>query len=135
MGVTVGVVVGLEVDNTELYLRDDGSTKPRRLGTQHVLDVDTVIFCIGDKVSEDLGLPVEWNEFVKCEEPFYPVDGKCYEVYDPEFDRAVEGVFVAGWSRKASDGQVGLARKDARNCGSSPFSPYPHRGKRCGKTK
>ena len=27
----------------------------------------------------------------------------------------VDGVFVAGWSRKASSGQVGLARKDAQN--------------------
>lgn len=111
-----GHVIGLEVDDTELYLRDDGSTKPRKLGTQHVLDVDTVVFCIGDKVSEDLGLPVVWNEFVKCEDPCYPVDGVCYEVYNPEFECAIEGVFVAGWSRKASTGQVGLARKDARNC-------------------
>lgn len=112
-----GRVVGLEVEDTELVLREDGvTTKAQRLGTQHVLDVDTVIFCIGDKVSETFGLPVEWNEFVKCETPRYPVDGVCYEIYDPGTCTPIDGIFVAGWSRKASTGQVGLTRKDARNC-------------------
>lgn len=111
-----GHVAGLEVDNTELYRREDGTTKPRRRGTQHVLDVDTVIFCIGDRVSEDFGLPVEWNAFVKHPEPCYPVEGTSYEAYDPGCEEAIEGVFVAGWARKASEGQVGLARKDARRC-------------------
>ena len=111
-----GRVTGLEVDDTALVLREDGVTKAQRLGTQRVLDVDTVIFCIGDKVSETFGLPVEWNEFIKCETPRYPVDGVCYEVYDPGTGAPIDGTFVAGWSRQASTGQVGLARKDARNC-------------------
>lgn len=111
-----GRVVGLEVDDTELVFRDNGDTRARRLGTQHVLDVDTVIFCIGDKVSETFGLPVQWNEFIKCEEPRYPVDGVCYEIFDPGTCTPIDGIFVAGWARKASAGQVGLARKDARNC-------------------
>ena len=115
LGDEKGRVVGLEVDDTELVLQENGDTKPRRLGTQYILDVDTVIFCIGDKVSESFGLPVAWNEFVKCESPRYPVDGVCYEVYDPGTCTPIDGVFVAGWSRKASSGQVGLARKDAQN--------------------
>jgi ferredoxin--NADP+ reductase len=116
LGDEKGRVVGLEVDDTELVLQENGVTKPRRLGTQHILNVDTVIFCIGDKVSETFGLPVEWNEFVKCAEPCYPVNGVCYEVYDPGVCAPIDGVFVAGWSRQASTGQVGLARKDAQNC-------------------
>ncbi|HOT92429.1 MAG TPA: FAD-dependent oxidoreductase [Anaerolineae bacterium] len=111
-----GGVAGLEVDDTELVLQENGETRARRLDTQRVLDVDTVIFCIGDKVSECFGLPVQGSEFVKNPTPRYPVDGESYEVFDPQTNTPIEGVFVAGWARKASKGQVGLARKDAGNC-------------------
>ncbi|RME08229.1 MAG: hypothetical protein D6803_01745 [Anaerolineae bacterium] len=82
------------------------------MGTHRVLEVDTVVFCIGDKVEDDFGLPVQWNAFVKHPEPRFPVAGLSYEAYDPEKEQAVEGVFVAGWSREASSGLVGYARKD-----------------------
>jgi ferredoxin--NADP+ reductase len=55
---------------------------------------------------------VRWNEFVKNPEPRFPIDGVSYEAYDPETEKPVEGVFVAGWSREASSGLVGVARKD-----------------------
>lgn len=116
LGNAAGATVGLEVDDTELVLRDDGDTKARSIGTTHTLDVDTVIFCIGDKVSDTFGLPVVWNSFVKHPAPRYPVEGIAYEVYDPEAAAPIEGVFVAGWSREASTGQVGLTRKDAQQC-------------------
>jgi ferredoxin--NADP+ reductase len=116
LGDAQGRVCGLEVDDTELVLQADGETRARRLDTQRVLDVDTVVFCIGDKVSDRFGLPVQWNEFVKHATPHYPVDGESYEVFDPEANAPIPGIFVAGWARKASKGQVGLARKDALNC-------------------
>ncbi|MEJ5311188.1 MAG: FAD-dependent oxidoreductase [Anaerolineae bacterium] len=116
LGNAEGGVAGLEVDDTELVLQENGETRARRLDTQRVLDVDTVIFCIGDRVSNRFGLPVQWNEFVKHEHPRYPVEGESYEVFDPEANAPIEGIFVAGWARKASKGQVGLARKDAYNC-------------------
>ena len=86
------------------------------MDTFDVLDVDTVVFCIGDKVSKSFGLPVAWYSFVKHPDPCYPVEGVCFEAYDPEAEAPIEGVFVVGWARKASKGQVGLARKDARDC-------------------
>jgi ferredoxin--NADP+ reductase len=119
LGNAEGGVVGLEVDDTELILQADGETRARRLDTQHVLDVDTVVFCIGDRVSNRFGLPVQSGEFVKHPAPRYPVDGESYEVFDPATDAPIEGVFVAGWARKASKGQVGLARKDANNCAAA----------------
>jgi ferredoxin--NADP+ reductase len=67
-----------------------------------------VIFAIGDKVNEDFGLPVEWNEFVKNQSPRFPIDGNSYE-------SPFEDTFVGGWSRKASSGLVGIARKDGTN--------------------
>ena len=106
-----GEVRGLEVDDTTLVPKN-GDTKAERLGTKRVLPVDSVIFCIGDRVDEEFGLPVRWNEFVKNPEPRFPIDGASYEAYDPETEKPVEGVFVAGWSREASSGLVGVARKD-----------------------
>jgi ferredoxin--NADP+ reductase len=106
-----GEVRGLEVDDTTLVPKN-GDTKAERLGTKRVLPVDSVIFCIGDRVDDEFGLPVRWNEFVKNPEPRFPIDGVSYEAYDPETEKPVEGVFVAGWSREASSGLVGVARKD-----------------------
>ncbi|HEX6303847.1 MAG TPA: hypothetical protein VFZ76_06640, partial [Anaerolineales bacterium] len=93
----------------------NGRTKAKRLGTTRVLEVDTVIFCIGDRVDETFGLPVKWNEFVKNSQPRFPVNGLSYEAYDPEAQQPIEGIFVAGWSREASSGLVGVARKDGEN--------------------
>ncbi|HLE15617.1 MAG TPA: FAD-dependent oxidoreductase [Anaerolineales bacterium] len=109
-----GVVRGLEVEDTTL-VPADGDTKAKRLGTKRVLPVDTVIFCIGDRVDENFGLAVRWNEFVKNPEPRFPVDGLSYEAFDPDTNRPVERVFVAGWSREASSGLVGVARKDGES--------------------
>lgn len=106
-----GQVGGLEIEDTKLVPRN-GDTSARGLGTRRVVDVDTVVFCIGDRVDEEFGLPVEWNEFVKNPAPRFAVDGVSYEAYDPAAKAAIEGVFVAGWARKASDGLVGVARKD-----------------------
>jgi len=80
-----------------------------------VIPVDTVIFCIGDRVDENFGLAVRWNEFVKNPEPRFPVDGNSYEAFDPDANRPVDRVFVAGWSREASSGLVGIARKDGES--------------------
>lgn len=109
-----GEVRGLEVEETTL-IPHNGDTKAKRLGTKRVIPVDTVIFCIGDRVDESFGLPVRWNEFVKNPEPRFPINGLSYEAYDIEAEQPIEGVFVAGWSREASSGLVGVARKDGEN--------------------
>jgi ferredoxin--NADP+ reductase len=41
------------------------------------------------------------------------VDGISYEVYNPDLCAHCEDIFVSGWARLASEGIVGLARKDA----------------------
>ncbi len=114
LGDTQGYVMGLEVEDTTLICAE-GEVQAKRLGTKRILDVDTVIFCIGDKVDETFGLPVRRNAFVKHPDPFYPVDGLSYEAYDPDLNRPIDRVFVAGWSRQASSGLVGVARKDGEN--------------------
>ncbi len=109
-----GVVKGLEVEDTTLECVE-GEVQARRLGTHRILDVDTVIFCIGDKVDEPFGLPVRHNAFVKNPTPLYPVEGLSFEAYDPDLNRPVGRLFLAGWSREASSGLVGVARKDGEN--------------------
>jgi ferredoxin--NADP+ reductase len=93
----------------------DGDTKAKGTGVKRVIDVDTVIFCIGDKVDDTFGLPVKWNQFVKSDKPRFPVDGISYEVMDPASGTLIEDIFVAGWAREASHGLVGVARKDGEN--------------------
>jgi ferredoxin/flavodoxin---NADP+ reductase len=106
-----GQVCGLEVEETRL-VRTNGDTKARGTGVKRVMNVDTVIFAIGDRVDDKFGLPVQWNEFVKNPEPGFPVDGISYEAFDPQENKPLAGIFVAGWSREASSGLVGVARKD-----------------------
>jgi ferredoxin--NADP+ reductase len=122
LGDTAGCVNGLEVEDTRLILKD-GDTKARSLGTQRVLDVDTVIFCIGDRVDEQFGLPIQWNAFVKNPNPRYAVNDCSYEAYDPDKGEPIDGVFFAGWSREASSGLVGIARKDGE-CGAQAVLEY-----------
>lgn len=111
LGDEAGRVVGLEVENTTLVPKN-GDTKAQGLGTTDVLDVDTVIFCIGDQVDPRLGLPVQWGAYATSPHPRFPVDGESYEAYDPETGQPMEGIFVAGWARRPSKGLVGVARKD-----------------------
>lgn len=116
VGDEFGNFLGLEVEDNYLIRDEEGETKARPLGTKRLLDVDTVIFCIGDQVDKKLGLPIQGNQFVKNPFPQYSVDGISYETYNPLAGKAIDGIFVAGWSREASVGLVGVARKDGERC-------------------
>ena len=104
------------MEENTLIATESGSIKARGLGIKRSIDLDTVIFAIGDTVDARFGLPVnQWNEYVKNPNPSYPVEGISYEVFDPQKNQPIEGVFIAGWSREASTGLVGVARKDGTN--------------------
>ncbi|MBI3740117.1 MAG: hypothetical protein HY258_13805 [Chloroflexi bacterium] len=109
-----GRLTKLEIEENILVLKD-GEIKSRGTGKKRTLDVETVIFAIGDKVDEAFGLPVASNEFVKNPSPRFPVDGLSYEAFDPKTNALIPDIFVGGWSRKASEGLVGYARKDGTN--------------------
>ena len=102
-----GNLMEVEIEDN-ILVEKNGDTKAKGTGNKRRLAVETIVFAIGDKVDESFGLPVEWNEFVKSENPRYPVDGNSFET-------PFEDVFVGGWSRKASSGLVGYARKDGTN--------------------
>ncbi len=64
LGDANGRVRGLELEETTLRMVN-GEVKAVGTGVFEVLDVDTVIFAIGDAVDTRLGLPVIGNQFVK----------------------------------------------------------------------
>ncbi len=107
LGDAEGRLTQVEIEDN-ILVEKDGDTKARGTGTKRRLDVETVVFAIGDKVDDTFGLPVEWNEFVKRPDPKFPIDGI-------SFESPFEDVFVGGWSRQASSGLVGYARKDGTN--------------------
>ena len=109
-----GEVSGIQLEENTLELRN-GAVKARGLGIYKDISADTVIFAIGDRVNDDLGLPLQGNEFAKHPSPRYPIDGNSYEFYNLESPASLGGVFVGGWSRNASSGLVGITRKDGVN--------------------
>jgi ferredoxin--NADP+ reductase len=109
-----GTLTQVELEDNTL-VEANGDTKARSTGNKRCLNVETVIFAIGDKVDESFGLPIEWNEFVKNSNPRFPIDGISYEA-------PAEDVFVGGWSRQASTGLVGYARKDGTNASKAVWA-------------
>jgi ferredoxin--NADP+ reductase len=107
LGDADGNLTQVELEDN-ILVEANGDTKAKGTGNKRRLDVETVVFAIGDKVDESFGLPTEWNEYVKSPNPRFPMDGISYE-------SPMEDVFVGGWSRKASSGLVGIARKDGTN--------------------
>jgi ferredoxin--NADP+ reductase len=99
-----GSVTRLEVEENVL-IDKNGQVGAKGTGVRHTIDVDTVIFAIGDTIDESLGLQTSKNEFVQQREPRFPIDGVSFET-------PVDGVFIGGWARKASNGLVGYARRD-----------------------
>ena len=109
-----GRIKQLVVTENDLVLRGDGNTGARASDKTAVLDVDTLIFAIGDKHDPGLGLPMGPDGYAtkpNLESASEPV----YEMWDPRTAKALDGTYVAGWARRASTGLVGIARHDGEN--------------------
>jgi ferredoxin--NADP+ reductase len=108
-----GRVAALEAEENEMVLQD-GKTVAKGTGMMRRIDVDCVIYAIGDQVDASLGLPFSRGAFVTNPEKL-PGDTNraAYQPYDPQTKQALDGIFVAGWSRNASVGLVGVAKQDA----------------------
>jgi ferredoxin/flavodoxin---NADP+ reductase len=104
-----GRIARLTVADNLLVSRD-GNLAAKPTGTTSELDVDTLIFAIGDMHDSSLGLPFGPQGYVTNLDPNSPKSS--YEVFDPASGRVQNGVFVTGWARKPSEGLVGIARHD-----------------------
>lgn len=109
-----GKVGGVILEENTLY-SENGEIKARGTGREERLDVDTVIYAIGDRVDENFGLPVAGLEFHKNPDPRFPIDDTSFELLDPRTGNPIDQIFVAGWARIVSKGQVGIAHKDGVN--------------------
>ena len=108
-----GRVAGLEAEENIMILQD-GKTVAKGTGKTRRIEVDSVIYAIGDQVDASLGLPFSRGAFLTNPEKL-PGDPNpaAYQPYDPETKKALDGIFVAGWARNASVGLVGVAKQDA----------------------
>ena len=107
----LGRISRLTLTENQLVMRD-GGTAAKATDQTSELDVDTMIFAIGDVVDPGLGLPCGAGGYVTNPDSSDP-QRAAYEVFDPQNGNLLPGAFVVGWSRKASEGLVGIARKDA----------------------
>jgi len=103
-----GRIARLKVADNILVARD-GGTSAKTTDKTTDLDVDTLIFAIGDVHDQLVGLPCGPSGYVTNQ----GTEPRCsYEVFDPMTGKVMPGIFVAGWARKASEGLVGIARHD-----------------------
>jgi ferredoxin--NADP+ reductase len=95
-----------------LLVERNGGTAARATDRSFELDVDTMIFAIGDSADPGVGLPFASGAYVTNPAPDAS-ESAPYEVFDPATGKIVEATYVVGWARKASEGLVGIARQDA----------------------
>ena len=106
-----GRIEKLVVTENNLVLRSDGSTSARVTDRTVILDVDTLIFAIGDKHDPTVGLPMGPDGYA-TKPAAEPSAEPQYEAWNPDSNEALQGIYVAGWARRASTGLVGIARHD-----------------------
>jgi ferredoxin--NADP+ reductase len=106
-----GRIAKLVVTENDLVLKNDGSTAAKPTERVAALDVDTMIFAIGDKHDPQLGLPMGPEGYATRPNPSNPKE-PVYEIFDPETGKVLPGFYVVGWARRSSEGLVGVARHD-----------------------
>lgn len=109
-------VRALELEETKLEPKGQ-DTAAVGLKQYYEFPCDSVVFAVGDRVDDTLGLPYKNGMFVtnpksSGNEP----DDALFQAYDEASGKIVEGVFLTGWARKASEGLVGIAKRDGEWC-------------------
>jgi ferredoxin--NADP+ reductase len=83
-------------------------------------------------VEDKLGISVSKYDYRHTQGPLFPVDGQSYEVEDLQTGKPWKGIFLAGWSRIASSGLVGNAKKDGTNAAEAISSYLRSQGPNVG---
>ena len=109
-------VRGLEMEDNKLDPKGE-DTVAVGLKQYYEFPCDAVIFAVGDKVDETVGLPYKSGMFVtNPNKTGNDPDDALFQAYDETSGKIVDGVFLAGWARKASEGLVGIAKRDGDWC-------------------
>jgi len=109
-------VRALEIEETRY---ESGGSGDKVVGVKqfHEIPCDSVVFAVGDSIEASLGLPCK-NGHVTTnprKSEGNPEDMQ-YQVFDESSHAVWDGVFVTGWARKASEGLVGIAKRDGERC-------------------
>ena len=109
-------VRGLEMEDNKLEPKGE-DTAAVGLKQFYEFPCDSVVFAVGDKVDDTVGLPYKGGTFLTN-----PIktgndpDDALFQAYDETSGTILEGLFLAGWARKASEGLVGVAKRDGDWC-------------------
>ena len=109
-------VRALEMEDNKLEPKGEDTAA---VGLKHYYEFpcDSVVFAVGDKVDETVGLPYKGGVYVTCpNKTSNDPDDALFQAYDEASGKIVDGVFLAGWARKASEGLVGVAKRDGDWC-------------------
>jgi ferredoxin--NADP+ reductase len=109
-------VRGLEMEDNKLDPKGE-DTVAVGLKQYYEFPCDAVVFAVGDKVDETVGLPYKSGMFItNPNKTGNDPDDALFQAYDETTGRIIDGVFLAGWARKASEGLVGIAKRDGDWC-------------------
>ncbi len=109
-------VRGLEMEENKLDPKGE-DTVAVGLKQYYEFPCDSVVFAVGDKVDETVGLPYKSGMFVTSpNKTGNDPDDALFQAYDETTQTVIDGVFLAGWARKASEGLVGIAKRDGDWC-------------------
>jgi len=109
-------VRGLEMEDNKLEPKGS-DTAAVGLKQHYEFPCDAVVFAVGDKVDETVGLPYKNGLFVtNPNKTNNDPDDALFQAYDEATGKPVDGVFLTGWARKASEGLVGVAKRDGEWC-------------------
>ena len=109
-------VRGLEMEDNKLEPKGT-DTAAVGLKQYYEFPCDAVVFAVGDKVDETVGLPYKNGLFVtNPNKTNNDPDDALFQAYDEATGKPVDGVFLTGWARKASEGLVGVAKRDGEWC-------------------
>ena len=110
-------VTGLELEDTRLEIKGADTTAVG-MKTYYTLPCDSVVFAVGDRVDEKMGLPYKSGVFItNPHRTQNDPDDSFFQAYDETAGSVLPGVFLCGWARKASEGLVGVAKRDGEWCG------------------
>jgi ferredoxin--NADP+ reductase len=109
-------VIGLEVEDTKLDPKGE-DVAAVGLKTYSSIPCDSVVFAVGDRVDDTVGLPYKNGCFItNPQRTQNDPDDSAFQAYDEEAGAVLPGVFLCGWARKASEGLVGVAKRDGEWC-------------------
>ena len=109
-------VRALEMEENKLEPKGD-DTAAVGLKQYYEFPVDSVVFAVGDRVDETVGLPYKNGVYVtNPNKTGNDPDDALFQAYDEKSGKIIDGLFLAGWARKASEGLVGIAKRDGDWC-------------------